>query len=358
MISSISPTFLFRRLIFVFGMLPWISSVQAGYAEGRLAEAKGDYAAAIAEWEPLVEKRHPKALIELGKLYARGLGVEKNLDKARRLFLAGTEAGADGAYSLLSQYAPRNERLEWLRRGANAGEARSQLSLAQSYIWGSGGVQKNLKKAFYWELRAANNGFHRAQGNVGVRYWKGHGTKKDPVLGYMWSLIAANSSGIRSRMRRLETLRSSRAKMTSIQIASAVTMANEWLQENQIQTPMKLGQGKRRFETEKITANQISQHVGEIFAIDYTSVHLGRTGNFIDIPGQPVLVYRTKPRHIAHPSLIIWQDVSQPQSSKPDVRVHKYYASNRSAFYEWWDKEKDLRTRILKAFDRSELKIK
>src|SRR5262245_1479133 len=59
---------------------------RADYETGLLALQKGDYARAVAEFEPLATAGNPAAQFNLGRLYQQGYGVPKDAAIARRWF--------------------------------------------------------------------------------------------------------------------------------------------------------------------------------------------------------------------------------------------------------------------------------
>ena len=64
-------------------------------------------------------------------------------------------------------------------------DAQAQFDLANLYITGEG-VNKDLHKAFEWNLKAANQGLACAQKYIGYAYAKGQGVTKDFQKGMEW----------------------------------------------------------------------------------------------------------------------------------------------------------------------------
>ncbi len=73
------------------------------------------------------EQGHPEGLAGLGDMYAKGEGVEKDLDEARSLY----------------------------EKAADAGNDRAARVLAQAYLKGGLGVEPDTGRAAYWQSRAA-----------------------------------------------------------------------------------------------------------------------------------------------------------------------------------------------------------
>jgi TPR repeat protein len=102
-------------------------------------------------WNKLAaNSSNPKAYANMGILYLRGWGVEKNLTKARSYFT----------------YAAKHN------------VSMAQINLGFLYAKGQGGPQ-NLKQSFYWFMRAANQGSYYALFNLGSMYKDGLYVKKN-----------------------------------------------------------------------------------------------------------------------------------------------------------------------------------
>ena len=75
-----------------FSLTAFAADFQAGLA----AYNKGDYAAALKEWQPLAEQGDANSQYNLGLLYARGQGVPQDYKQA----LTWYQKAADKGYSL------------------------------------------------------------------------------------------------------------------------------------------------------------------------------------------------------------------------------------------------------------------
>ena len=87
---------------------------------------------------------------------------------------------------------------------AKRGDAMAQFSVAIAYEDGVG-TKKDLKQAFDWYSKAAEQGHEGAQYKVGVFYEKGMGVKKDPKLANEWYKKAA-ANGSRQAQSRLDQM--------------------------------------------------------------------------------------------------------------------------------------------------------
>ena len=77
-------------------------------------------------------------------------------------------------------------------RKANAGDAEAQYDIAETYLNGKYGAEKNDEKYVYWLKKSANNGYAEAQYNLGELYCYGkHGVYKDKSEYLRWAKKAA-----------------------------------------------------------------------------------------------------------------------------------------------------------------------
>ena len=102
--------------------------------DGQSAYDKGDYAAALAYWQPMAKGGDASAQDGLGSLYALGKGVPQDYDKATT----------------------------WFARAADQGLAKAQFHLGYAYLRGDG-VTRDLNIATAWFQKAAAQGYAPAQ---------------------------------------------------------------------------------------------------------------------------------------------------------------------------------------------------
>ncbi|WP_306015297.1 tetratricopeptide repeat protein [Oceanicaulis sp. MMSF_3324] len=145
-------------------------------AESGRFEAYGDYAYALADWdhgphdlssarswyERAGEAGDPSSALIAGLMYMDGEGGEADEAEGARLIRMAAEYGlpaAMGQHALLlfQGVADREpnptEAVDWARQGADANDPDSQFLLAYALATGDGAPQ-NLKRAYYWVLRA------------------------------------------------------------------------------------------------------------------------------------------------------------------------------------------------------------
>lgn len=137
-------------------------TLAASYEEGREAYLAKDYAKALEILEPLAEKGHAKAQINMGLIYDFGHGVEKNTAEA----------------------------IEWYEKAAAQGNSVVQHDLGVKYFRGDG-IPQDYDKAGAWWRMAADNGVAESQYNLGLMYQRGLGFEKNEGQAINWFSKAA-----------------------------------------------------------------------------------------------------------------------------------------------------------------------
>lgn len=168
----------------------------ANYAKGLAAYGEGDYATALAEWQPLAEQGDPDGQFGLGLLYANGWGVDLNDDEA----------------------------LKWYGLAADQGHAEAAYNLGVMCANGWG-VPQSDEEAFKWYSLAAERGFTAAQISLGKMYAVGYGAPQDAIMAHMWYNVAAMLDDYNAEYDRDELARS----MSDEDIAKAEELANTWI---------------------------------------------------------------------------------------------------------------------------------
>lgn len=182
----------------------------------------------------------PYAYYMLGGMYYTGEAVEKNLNKAFRLFKQAAEAEIDEAMLQLGYMymegegctrdyeqgiywstkaadsenqnvtatarnninvakermngtAANDEAVRAYRKGAELGQDVSQCNLANCYAKGEG-VPQDFEQAVYWYRKAAEQGLAQAQTQLGIAYKEGQGVAKDIDTAKMWLERAAEQN--------------------------------------------------------------------------------------------------------------------------------------------------------------------
>ena len=69
-----------RILAGILTLLLAAAAASADYATGMIAYEQHDYVTAYENWRPLAQEGRPAAQYNMGHLFHRGLGVERNID--------------------------------------------------------------------------------------------------------------------------------------------------------------------------------------------------------------------------------------------------------------------------------------
>ncbi len=133
--------------------------------DGFQAFKAGNYEQALRLWLPLAEKDNADAQYNLGILYQKGLGVEKN-PKAAFIWYkrAAANGHTDAMYNLGIMYnkgrviyrSPKDA-IKWWKKAAELGNAEAQFNIAVEYFYGRT-LGKDVTKALYWWKKSAQQG--------------------------------------------------------------------------------------------------------------------------------------------------------------------------------------------------------
>jgi TPR repeat protein len=216
------------------------------------------------------DKGDTDAQLALASLYARGLGVSRDLGKAAKWHRKAAEAGAARGQCMLGlDYSngegvkmDKVEAARWFKRAADQGLAEAQLDLGLCYANGDGversdveaatwyrkagaqglseaqcalgtcyldgtGVPKDIPEGLKWIQTAAEQGFAPAQTALGRCYTKGKGVPKDYVQAYKWLNLAAAKGGELGDDARVELAMTERF-LTPEQVAEGQRLAHEF----------------------------------------------------------------------------------------------------------------------------------
>ena len=171
------------------------------YARGQGVERDYDRAAEL--FQAAADQGLGQALSNLGVLYENGFGVELDEAEAYRLYREGGQAGREGFRALLQQaetlwsdrlIAP-SDTPEAVARDSLAAQAGDPVALyAMGYRFNVGvgrAVDRARAASFY--RRSAEAGFAPAALSLGVLYARGLGVPQDFVEAYRWLNVAATS---------------------------------------------------------------------------------------------------------------------------------------------------------------------
>lgn len=159
---------------------------------------RGEFKAAIAEFQPLVDDNYAPAQYQLAQIYLNGHGTNKNPEKAVELLtLAAKQNYADALFSLSVIYSEGKvakqdltQAFELMRKAALKELPSAQFNLAVMYAEGQG-TKKDEYQASRWYKKAANQNYALAQFNLALMYYEGKGLEQSNYWSYVWNTIAA-----------------------------------------------------------------------------------------------------------------------------------------------------------------------
>ena len=171
-----------KRFILSFALISLFSSIviSAEHEDGFQAFTAGNYEQALRLWLPLAEKDNADAQYNLGVLYMKGLGVEKNLKTAFIWFKrASSNDHSDAMFNLGTMYnkgkgiyhSPENADQWWLK-AAELGNAAAQYNIAVKYAYG-GSLGKDIDEAIKWWKKSALQGNKDARAALHKTYTEG-----------------------------------------------------------------------------------------------------------------------------------------------------------------------------------------
>ena len=221
-----------------FAVFCLTGSAAADFADGWNAYVAGNYKLAHEEWLSLAEEGHSGALLNIGVLYEKGLGVEQdaamalewfrkaadrgeivafhnigvlyrdgrgvpqNHVEAAKWFLKAAESGDTygrfqlGLASINGLGVPQNisDGVELIRKAADGGNPLAALELAKMHRAGLH-VARDTAEAVKWFKAASVAGSDEAAFALGTMYAEGNGFDVDLVRAYAWFWVAVRRGG-------------------------------------------------------------------------------------------------------------------------------------------------------------------
>ncbi len=145
------------------------------FEDGMAAFKAREYQKALNLWQNLAEQGDVNSQINIGEMYARGLGVTRNATEA----------------------------LKWFKKAAAQGSAAAEFNLGEMYGYGHG-IPVDHKRSIEWYRKAAQQGHTSASYKLGAKYFKGEGVAMDYLMAYAWMDMAAKQgSGLAANYRDL-----------------------------------------------------------------------------------------------------------------------------------------------------------
>ena len=183
------------------------------------AAAAQGHTAALASLRQLANEGDGPAFYALGVLNRDGLGVPRDLAKARQAFLWASEAGhiaalfaaadmllngSGGTTDIDAAHAAYEQVVSLCQSALKKGggqdysdifatdiRAGAQYWIANLYLQGGGGLERNAAAASLWFADAANSGLGSAQYELGRLYLQGRGVPLDREQALAWLEDAA-----------------------------------------------------------------------------------------------------------------------------------------------------------------------
>jgi hypothetical protein len=225
------------RLVGTVMLLSLIIALRAwaGWDEGNVAYARGDYATAVREFFSLAQQGDANAQFNLGAMYTHGQGVPQDYAQALTWYRRAADQGyAIAQFNLGGMYThgqgvPQDyaQALTWYRRAADQGDTGAQSNLGTMYANGQG-VPQDYAQALTWYRRAAAQGAATGQFNLGVMYAQGQGVPQDYQQAYFWYNLAAAHLSPPEREKAISNRDNSATRLTPAQLAQAQAQARAW----------------------------------------------------------------------------------------------------------------------------------
>ncbi|AWY98521.1 MAG: tetratricopeptide repeat protein [Blautia sp.] len=169
-----------------------------------------DYKEAVHWYEKAAKKEHVEAAMHLALLYAQGKGVEKDDKKAFFYMNQAAKSGNMNAqYNMGRCYEEGigtkpdiSKAFDWYKKAAAQGDFRAMCCMGAHFLSGEV-LPYEPAKAFQLFEKAANANIPAAQYNLSVLYRYGEGVEKDIEKADFWRMKAAQN-GFRLAIDELE----------------------------------------------------------------------------------------------------------------------------------------------------------
>lgn len=309
--------------------LPGAANFKAGLA----AYDRGDYAAALQEWQAVADRGDPNAeynvalmaamgrgmtqdysraaewyrkaaeqgvaaaQYNLGVMCAIGQGVEQNNAEAIQWFLKAAEQGMINAEinlgDLYSDKGPSQNYTEagkWYRKAADHGIASAAFRLGLMYDLGQG-VMRDYDEAVKWYTQAADAGYAPALTNLGILYYNAQGVKRDLVQAYTWMARARQLGDQRAG----ELLQATAKRMRPKDVKKAEVLAMDWQPSAKPASAMDEANFFKQPETAVATSSVHGVNAAPAASADDTN-SADRAAPEADVASDPALQPQTAPQ--------------------------------------------------------------
>jgi TPR repeat protein len=144
------------------------------FEEAMRAAGQGAYTKAFRLMSVAAERGSAEAKFQLANFYAKGLGVQQNIQESLRLYRESADMGYAvaqydmGVISRRGYGVPRSdtEALRWYRLAASQGYLPAMNNLGFLYASNSPTVPTNLVNAYMWIYIASEKGYADAMKNI------------------------------------------------------------------------------------------------------------------------------------------------------------------------------------------------
>ena len=228
-----------------------LRSGTAALRSGTQALRDGKTDEAVTELEYAARQGLPGAIWKLGRMYADGDGVDKNMLRSFEYFRNLTTAHAydppnapqarfvanafvalghfylDGIPETYVKADPSRARQMYNYAASYFADPDAQFNLARLYLDGAGG-QKDPRQAAKWLGLAANKGHYQAQAQLGSMLFSGKEVPRQAAMGLFWLTVAKDSAGPGERWIS-DTQVSAFAQATEDERALAYRYLENWL---------------------------------------------------------------------------------------------------------------------------------
>ena len=207
---------------------------------------ESDPATALEYLHKAAFERHPQGASVLGGLYANGVMVEKNMDKAMHYTaVAAKEGYMEAIKNLVTFFSDKGfgepdypQALYWAAEASRRGDAQSSYFIACCYLFGNG-VEENREYAFkaLKEIAEKEN-LASAYSMVGNCYYKGWGTEKNDEKAYHAWKKAMEMGDWQGRVNYIVAYQD--GVFVPKDLLKAISMTREWAEEGDAKSQYEL----------------------------------------------------------------------------------------------------------------------
>lgn len=152
------------------------------------------------------EQGDAESQYQLGTLYERGIGFEKDFQQATFWYKKSAEQGnVNAQFNLANCYydgkgvtQDYQQSVYWYKKAAEQEDVVAQYNLGNCYYEGKG-VAQNYKQAVYWWRKSAEKGFAHAQCSLGLCYKYGYGLGQSFEQCVFWYKKAAEQGNAQAQ---------------------------------------------------------------------------------------------------------------------------------------------------------------